>query len=86
MYYFVSNNLNNWDHDSINDLELALNNLPSDVNIAVMWDQPSNLKHSDEIYSTGGGSQPKWTSVGRAILKADDDRKIISSQYEIVRE
>ena len=86
MYYFVSNNLNNWDHDSINDLELALNNLPSDVNIAVMWDQPSNLKHSDEIYSTGGGSQPKWTSVGRAILKADDDRKIISSQFEILDE
>ena len=48
MYYFVSNDLNNFSHYDINGLEHILNDLPSGVNIAVLWDQPSTIKSTKD--------------------------------------
>jgi hypothetical protein len=69
MVYMTGDDLNNDARDDINEMEYALSQLPASVNITVSWDQWAGGGIS--AWGTGNGSQPAWTSYGRAVLQPD---------------
>jgi hypothetical protein len=70
MVYMTGDDLNNDARNDINEMEWALTQLPASVNIVVAWDQPTALP-GVPIWSTGSGTQPAWSSFGRAKLMPD---------------
>jgi hypothetical protein len=79
--YMTGDDLNRFAFEDINEMEQSLNKLPSTVNIVVSWDQTSIA--SIPAYSTGNGSQQAWRSYGRSVLKPDNSRQTIGSEFEI---
>ncbi len=72
MVYMTGDNLNPYAHDDINEMERALGQLPSSVNIVVSWDQPTaSPGNSAATYSTANGTQRAWNTYGRAKLIPD---------------
>jgi hypothetical protein len=91
MVYMTGHDLNNEARNDINEMEWALSQLPSSVNIAVSWDQwagEGTVGQAAYAWPTGSNSQPAWNSYGRSLLKPDTTpsaiNNMIVSQFDIL--
>ena len=80
--YMTASDLQEFAHADINEMEQAVSQLPSSVNVVVLWDQSSTLT----AYSTGNGAQAAWGTTGRAVIAADTNRSQVATTFEIVGE
>lgn len=76
LVYMTTSNLSEEAFSTINELEYAAAFLPSNVDIAVLWDQ----SEKGTTYSTAG-SDP-WGTTGQAIIQADTNPDAIATSFD----
>ena len=81
MVYITADDLDYYAYGDINEMELAISNYHAGANIAVYWDQSAD--GDTDSFSTGNGSQPAWTTAGKAFIKADTDLNEIGTEFLI---
>jgi Ca2+-binding RTX toxin-like protein len=78
--YMTGSDLSESAFRDINEMELAASRLPSNVNIAVLWDQSSLQK----TYATG--TNLPWGDTGWAIIRPDTDADKIATTFTRIGE
>lgn len=82
LVYMTASDLESFAFEDINELEVAAQSLPGNVNLAVLWDQSAQRTK----YSTSHGAQAAWGTVGRAFIQADTNRQSVATHFEILPE
>ena len=82
MVYITADNLQQYAHIDINEMERAVARLPGTVNLSVFWDQSS----ARTTYPTGGGTQAAWGTAGRAFITADSNMSSVATTFEVLPE
>ena len=82
LVYMTASDLESFAFEDINELEVAAQSLPGNVNLAVLWDQSAQRSK----YSTSHGAQAAWGTVGRAFIQADSNRQSVATHFEILPE
>ncbi|MCA2624882.1 MAG: pre-peptidase C-terminal domain-containing protein, partial [Microcystis sp. M20BS1] len=77
--YMTGSDLAESAFNDINEMELAAASLPSNVKIAVFWDQTANRP-----YATA--NQSAWGTAGWAILQPDTDLKRVATPFTLLGE
>ncbi len=77
--YMTGSDLAESAFNDINEMELAAASLPSNVKIAVFWDQTANRP-----YATA--NQTAWGTAGWAILQPDTDLKRVATPFTLLDE
>jgi post-segregation antitoxin (ccd killing protein) len=80
--YITASNLQEFAYEDINEMEVAVSQLPSTVNVVTLWDQSAAYS----TYSTGNGSQAAWKTTGRAVITGDTNMSRVATQFEILAE
>ena len=80
--YVTASDLQSFAFSDVNEMEQAMSRLPGTVNISVLWDQSSALT----TYPTGGGTQARWGTAGRALIAADNNPSVIGTRFDIMNE
>jgi len=81
MVYITADDLDYFAYSDINEMEDAISNYKSGANIAVYWDQSASGQ--SDPYPTGNGSQPAWTTAGKAFITADSDLYEVGTEFLI---
>ena len=81
MVYITADDLDYYAYGDINEMEWAISDYNAGANIAVYWDQSADGR--TDPFSTGNGSQPAWTTAGKAFIKADTDLNEIGTEFLI---
>ena len=81
MVYITADDLDYYAYGDINEMEWAISDYNASANIAVYWDQSADGR--TDPFSTGNGSQPAWTTAGKAFIKADTDLNEIGTEFLI---
>lgn len=84
--YITASNLYDFAFQDINEMEKAVSQLPSSVNVVVYWDQSAAFAGFGGTFSTGNGSQPAWGTAGRAVITADTNTTRVGTTFEILAE
>jgi hypothetical protein len=82
MVYVTASDLESFAFADVNEMEQAVSRLPGTVNISVLWDQSS----ARTTYATGGGTQARWGTAGRAFVTPDTNRSVIGTRFELLNE
>ena len=62
-------------------MEDAISRFNIGANVAIYWDQSAAGRSNP--YSTGNGSQPAWTTAGKAFIEADSDFSEVATDFII---
>jgi hypothetical protein len=81
MVYITADDLDYFAYSDINEMEDAISNYYVGANVAVYWDQSADGRSNP--YSTGNGSQPAWTTAGKAFIQADSDLNDVGTDFLI---
>ena len=81
MVYVTADDLDYFAYTDINEMEDAISRFNIGANIAIYWDQSAAGKSNP--YSTGNGSQPAWTTAGKAFIEADSDFSEVATDFII---
>ena len=81
MVYITADDLDYFAYSDINEMENAISNYNVGANVAVYWDQSADGRSNP--YTTGNGSQPAWTTAGKAFIQADSDLGDVGTDFLI---